>query len=286
MSQSSAPGESWHIAVVNYRTPQLAVQSVQSAREAAPEATIVVADNASGDDSVALLEKDGSARVLALHENRGYGYALNAASRDASSPYLLLLNADVTLNRECLERLEQRFKALPNLGVVAPRLLSEDGTPQPSCRMFPSHSSLLWSRRSPLSRFTAIAETRYLRPEPSAFTLTDVVAGACMAIRLEVWHALNGMDEDFFLFAEDTDLCFRAKTGGWLVGYDPSARVEHIWGASTRLQRDRSRRLHAASLYRYFRKHYPERRLANGLLSLLLRAHARTLRLNDGNGRR
>ena len=114
----------------------------------------------------------------------------------------------------------------------------------------------------------------YRVPEPNTFTLTDVVAGACLAVRNELWQQLGGMDEAFFLYAEDTDFCLRAKQAGWLVGYDPGVCVRHEWGASTRLSRRHSNQLHAQSLSRYFRKHYPKRSGANALVSWLLRVHA------------
>ena len=81
------------------------------------------------------------------------------------------------------------------------------------------------------------------------------------------------MDERFFLFAEDTDLCYRTKAADWLVGYDPAARVDHVWGASTRQAPRRIRKQHAESLELYFRKHYPGRWLPNLALATLLRAH-------------
>jgi len=263
----------WHIAIVNYRTTELAVRAIRAAHQASPTARLVVVDNASDPASAELLRQQELAEVLALEENRGYGAALNAGTSGASAPFLLLLNADVAINAAALQRFSDHFQRLEGLGIVAPRLLSDDGTPQPSCRRFPTHTSLLWSRQSPLSHFSAYARGRYVLPEPSAFTLTDVVAGACMAIRREIWQELGGMDERFFLFAEDTDLCYRAKQAGWLVGYDPAARVDHVWGASTRQEPRRIRRLHAESLEWYFRKHYPGKRLTNLALATLLKAH-------------
>jgi hypothetical protein len=83
------------------------------------------------------------------------------------------------------------------------------------------------------------------------------------------------MDERFFLYAEDTDFCLRAKRAGWLVGYDPTVAVTHGWGASTGQARRQSQRLHAESLSLYFRKHYPRKRWANAAVSCLLHCHAR-----------
>jgi GT2 family glycosyltransferase len=211
--------------------------------------------------------------LLSLEQNRGFAAALNAGAGSPGWDYLLGMNADVTLTPGLGPALERRFDTLPRLGVVAPRLVSPDGAPQPSCRNFPTHRSLLASRiRS--GRLAGPASSRpYVPAEPPAFSLCDVVAGACLAVRRAVWEELAGMDEQFFLYAEDTDFCYRAKAAGWLVGYEPAVAVCHQWRASTSQDRRLASRRHAESLARYMAKHYPKRRWANRILAGLLRAY-------------
>jgi N-acetylglucosaminyl-diphospho-decaprenol L-rhamnosyltransferase len=266
---------SWHVVIVNYKTAELARRAAGAARRAAPGARIVVVDAASGEQNDELFRSDPDCEYLPLADNRGYGAALNAGARDARADYLLLLNADTQVGASVLTRFESLFEAMPGLGLVAPRLLSDDGSAQPSCRRFPTHGTLLWSRGSPIRWLKSASKRAYRVPEPNSFTLTDVVAGACLAVRLELWRELGGMDEGFFLYAEDTDLCRRAKQAGWLVGYDPSVTALHAWGASRRHDPGRSRRLHAQSLSHYFRKHYPDRPWANRVLSCMLWINAR-----------
>jgi N-acetylglucosaminyl-diphospho-decaprenol L-rhamnosyltransferase len=265
----------WQVVIVNYRTAALAARAARSVHRAAPGADLVVVDNASGDGCEELIAKDGLARYLSVPENRGYGAALNIGARNSQADYLLLLNADVQIGADAILGFQSRFEAVPRLGLVAPRLLSPDRTVQPSCRLFPTYRSLLWSRGSPLGKLRSKSDRVYRLPEPNSFTLTDVVAGACLAVRTAVWRELGGMDEGFFLYAEDTDFCLRAKQAGWLIGYDPAVAVVHDWGASTLLARRRSHRLHAESLSRYFQKHYPDRIWANAAVSCVLRIHAR-----------
>lgn len=267
------PG-AWQVIIVNYRTAALAVRALRSARSSAPDAEITIVDNGSGDNSTDILRGVPGATLVTLPSNKGYAAALNAGARGGATEYLLLLNADVQLGADCVRRLQQRFEALPGLGLVAPRLVSPDATIQPSCRLFPTHRALLLSRGSPVGWLRSTSNRSYRVPEPSAFTLTDVVAGACLAVRRQVWQDLDGMDEGFFLYAEDTDLCLRAKQAGWLAGYDPAIVVQHEWGASTRQARRRSNHLHAQSLSRYFHKHYPQRPVSNALVSCVLRIHA------------
>ena len=118
-------------------------------------------------------------------------------------------------------------------------------------------------------------------PDPETFTLCEVVAGACLAVRRTTWEALEGMDESFFLYAEDTDFCKRAKDAGWLIGYAPEVHVPHAWGASRATAPAQSTAWHARSLAAYFHKHYPKRPLANRCLALLLHAHAGWRRLRS-----
>jgi len=265
----------WRIVIVNYRTGPLAARAAQHACEVVGNrGEVVVVDNASGDESPALLGRVTTARVILQDQNRGYGAALNAGARDFRGDWLLLQNADATIDAETLHCFEQRFASISRLGVVAPRLVSSDGTIQPSCRRFPTHRSILRSRGSPLSVAAGRNGQRYLLLEPATFTLCDVVAGACMAVRTETWRQLGGMDEGFFLYAEDTDFCRRAKDEGWLVGYDPSVVVAHAWGASRVTEARRVSAWHAESLAYYFRKHFPGRRWANSILAQALKLHA------------
>jgi len=265
----------WQVVIVNYRTPTLALRAARSVRRAAPRADILVVDSSSDDPTLDLLEIQAVARYMPLPENRGYAAALNAGAREGHSRYLLLLNADVQVSPDSVLVFQRRFEAHSRLGILAPRLLSPDDSVQPSCRRFPTYGSLLISRGSPLGWLQATARHSYRIPEPNCFTLTDVVAGACLAIRREAWEELDGMDGGFFLYAEDTDLCKRAKEAGWLVGYEPLVTARHQWGASTQLARRTSHRLHAESLSRYFHKHRPEQRFMNTLVSWILWIHAR-----------
>jgi GT2 family glycosyltransferase len=264
----------WRVVIVNFRTGELAVKAAQSALSAFPSPSrVIVVDSASGDDSCERLQAVKGIELLALEQNRGFAAALNAGAGASHGDYLLGMNADVTLTRDLRPVLERRFDTLPRLGVLAPRLVSPDGSAQPSCRNFPTHRSLLASRGR-LGRLTQPQWSRpYVPAEPPAFTLCDVVAGACFAVRRVVWEELAGMDEQFFLYAEDTDFCYRAKAAGWLVGYEPAVAVCHQWRASTSQDRRLASRRHAASLARYMAKHYPERRWANRILAGLLRAY-------------
>lgn len=271
---SLAADRKWQVVIVNYRTPSLAVHAAICAREALGNRGIVtVVDSNSGDDSCNRLGEVEGIEVVSQQSNRGFGASLNAGARNHREPFLLCANADVTITASVLSVLEQRLAGNSALGIVGPRLLSPDGKAQPSCRRFPTHLNLIGSRIWPHLLKPAPIRWSYVLPEPPVFSLCDVVAGACMAIKRDLWDRLGGMDESFFLFAEDTDFCRRAKSAGWLVAYEPSVSVRHEWGASTGQNRTDSARKHAASLSVYLAKHYPGRRVANRLTSILMRLY-------------
>jgi N-acetylglucosaminyl-diphospho-decaprenol L-rhamnosyltransferase len=266
----------WRIVIVNYRTGEQAFAAAQSARSAFQSTDhVTVVDSASGDNSCERLRSLKDVDLLALEQNHGFAAALNAGvgTGDSQWDVLLGMNADVLLPPEIRQAFERRLETLERLGVLAPRLLSPDGTPQPSCRNFPTHRNLLASRTGFGRRNRSSVTRPYVLPEPPAFTLCDVVAGACFAVRRATWEQLGGMDEQFFLYAEDTDFCRRAKNAGWLVGYEPAVAIRHEWRASTSQDRKQSARLHVQSLTKYFAKHFPERPWANRSLLWLMRAY-------------
>lgn len=264
----------WQIVIVNYRTPSLAVHAARQALDAVGDRGIVtVVDSDSQDDSCQRLGEVKGIEVVEQESNRGFGASLNAGARNHTEPFLLCANADVTITADVLNVLERKLTENTALGIVGPRLKSPNGSTQPSCRRFPTHLNLIWSRMwSPLRR-RAPKEWSYVVSEPQVFSFCDVVAGACIAVKRELWDDLGGMDESFFLFAEDTDFCRRAKTAGWLVAYEPSVSVQHDWGASTGQNRANSSRRQAVSMSAYLDKHYPDRRVANRIYAILMRVY-------------
>jgi N-acetylglucosaminyl-diphospho-decaprenol L-rhamnosyltransferase len=130
-----------------------------------------------------------------------------------------------------LDRLDRE----PRLGAVGPQLLNPDGSVYPSGRTMPSipvaigHGILgLWN---PDNRFTA--RYRQLDADPSAPRLVDVISGAAIWLRRAALDEVGGWDERYFMYLEDTDLCWRLRRAGWDVAYEPSAVVHHEQGAIT-----------------------------------------------------
>jgi hypothetical protein len=195
----------------------------------------VVVDNGSSDGTVDFVrERYPGVRVLE-QDNRGLGAGWNAGIRATAGDYALLLNADAWLTEGALARLVAFAGTRPRAAVVGPRLLNPDGTLQRSVRGFPSVWRLateyfflrkLAPRTSALNAFYAGGfdhdETRDV----------EVVMGACMLVRREAIDEVGYCDEEYFLFSEETDWCYRFRESGWEVVFFPGAECVHVRGAS------------------------------------------------------
>jgi GT2 family glycosyltransferase len=195
----------------------------------------VVVDNGSSDGTVAFVrERFPEARVIET-ENRGLGAGWNIGIRETSGTYVLLLNADAWLRGPALERLCDFADARPRAAVIGPRLVNPDGTLQRSVRGFPS----LWRLA------TEYFFLRKLAPGSSALNAfyaggfdhdevraVEVVMGACMLLRRPAVEEVGYCDEDYFLFSEETDWCYRFREAGWEVVFFPEAECVHVRGAS------------------------------------------------------
>jgi len=195
----------------------------------------VVVDNGSRDGTVDFVRERFPDVRLIETENRGLGAGWNIGLRETSSRYTLLLNADAWLTGGALDRLVDFADTRPRAAVVGPRLLNQDGTLQRSLRGFPT----LWRLA------TEYFFLRKLAPGTSALNAfyaggfehdevrnVEVVMGACMLVRRDAVEQVGYCDEDYFLFSEETDWCFRFRQGGWEVVFFPGAECVHVRGAA------------------------------------------------------
>jgi GT2 family glycosyltransferase len=195
----------------------------------------VVVDNGSSDGTVPFVRARYPAVRLIESENRGLGAGWNVGIEATSSRWVLLLNADAWLSEGSLERLVAFADSRPRAAVVGPRLRNPDGTLQRSVRGFPT----LWRlateyfflrKLAPRSRaFNAFYAGGFAHDEPRE---VEVVMGACMLVRREAVNEVGPCDEDYFLFSEETDWCYRFRQAGWKVLFTPDAEFVHVGGAA------------------------------------------------------
>jgi N-acetylglucosaminyl-diphospho-decaprenol L-rhamnosyltransferase len=263
------------IVVVSYNAREALQVCLRSIDSCPPRGTfeVLVVDNASTDGSSEMVKRlFPGARLLALAANHGYAYACNYGARSARGGALLFLNSDVEVTAGALGSLQTRLERREGAAICSGRLESYDGSPQPSCRRFPTHLSILFGRGSVLSRLPLIGglRNRYIVEPPQGTGVVDSVAGACILVQREVFESLGGFDERFFMYAEDLDLCYRLKKRGGQVLYVPESVFKHRWGASSVGNRLGLELEHHRSIYRYFTKHYPRKWLSNLILAAML----------------
>jgi GT2 family glycosyltransferase len=246
------------VVVVNYRTPKMVLDCLETLLAQVRElrGRIALVDNASADDSVErfsswIREHDAEEMVDLIQSpvNDGFAAGNNLGIRSCNAEYYLLLNSDTLVEEGALAGLLARMKSEPRAALVSPRLQWPDGTPQESCFQFHRPlSELIESARSgPITKLFARYEVPLRvadhpsRPEWTSF--------ACVLIRAEALEAVGLLDDGFFMYFEDSELCARVWRAGWEVVHDPSARVVHLRGGSSPVK---SRTKAKKRLPRYF----------------------------------
>jgi GT2 family glycosyltransferase len=221
------------VVVVTYNALPWVEQSLESVRG---HETIVV-DHGSTDGTVELVrERFPEARLL-QQENKGLGGGSNAGMRVASGDYFLLLNSDAWALDDAVERLAAFADEHPEAAVVGPRLLNQDGSLQRSVRGFPSVWRLATEyfflrKLAPRSRaLNAFYGANFDHDEVRE---AEFLMGACLLVRREAADTVGLFDEDFFMFSEETDWCYRFRQAGWKVLFTPEAEFVHVGGATTR----------------------------------------------------
>ena len=194
-----------------------------------PQYEVIVVDNASTDGSVELVRGQfPEVTLLPLSSNLGYGTAANRGIEAAAGSFVLLVNADAwPRDPDAVRRLVACAERSGEAGLVGPRLIGLDGSPQVSVAGVPSRwwtgtPAISGNRPSPVGKLL-------LRLRPGRRTF---LVGAALLFRREAFEQVGGFDPDFFMFSEEIDLCLRMDDGGWDVVFCPEAVFVHVGGAA------------------------------------------------------
>jgi N-acetylglucosaminyl-diphospho-decaprenol L-rhamnosyltransferase len=199
----------------------------------------VVVDHGSTDGTLDLVRERFPAVRIVEQENRGLAAGWNRGIRETSAPFLLVLNADAWLVDGAAERLAAFADEHERAGFIAPRLLNPDGSLQPSVRAFPTPWRLateyLFLRKlAPRSRaLNAFYGAGFRHDEVREI---DFAKAAGFLLRRAAFDEVGPFDEDFFLFSEETDWCYRLREAGWKSYFYPGAEIVHVGGASWRAE--------------------------------------------------
>jgi hypothetical protein len=239
---------------------------------------VIVVDNGSCDGSPEMVRESFPAvQVIANHKNVGFASACNMGIAAAHGRRVLLLNPDTRVLNGLYGELTAFMDTNPKAGIIGPLVMNPDGSRQPTYRRFPTYSNIIFSRKSPISRLWPgnKGSRDYLQGDvvtdrPSR---VEALGGACMLLSREMLDQVGALDENYFMYLEDTDLCYRAAQNGWETWLVPSAKIIHHWGASSSQEAERSADEHRRSVYYYFVKHHSPGLLRKAYIKAGLMVH-------------
>lgn len=247
------------VVIPNWNGRDLLPACLQAIRETRGDLSleVVVVDNASEDDSVALLRAHhADVKIVESPRNEGFACACNRGAAASTAPLLLMLNTDALLQPNALRRLRELLLAKPRAAVVGPQLRYPSGRFQSSHSPFPD----LWQEWMIITGLGRLLHGRHFpsRPaeEESGAQRGGWVGGACLLMRREAFDDVGRFDEGYFMYAEEMDLCYRLQRAGWEVWYEPAAVVVHVHAASARRVGSLSEARNYKSRIRYHRLHH------------------------------
>jgi len=246
------------IIIVSYNTCDYLRDCLGSLSAQDRTAEIIVVDNGSADGSIDMVRDEfPQARVIEAGENLGFAKANNLGIRQSQGEYVLLLNSDTIAKPGALTALARFLDAHPEAAAVGPRLLNADGSRQLACYRFPSPGRAF---RDQLFVTALLADHPrwgdYRRWAHDSVRAVDFVIGAALLVRRTAIAQVGLLDEGFFMYAEETDWCYRMRQAGWKIYFTPDAEVTHYGGGSGKAMADRVFAQFSESQSRFYRKHY------------------------------
>ncbi len=250
------------IIIVNYNVKVFLQNLLDSILKASKEiqTEIIIVDNASDDGSVEFLKENyPSVKLIVNSTNLGFGKANNIALREAKGKFILLLNPDTIVAEDTFIKMINFFNENSEAGLAGCKILNPDGTLQLPCRRsFPG----------PWTSFTKVTGLSTLFPKSRIFArynLTyldenqtyevDAISGSFMMMRKEVYEKIGGFDEQFFMYGEDLDLCYRIQKAGFKVYYVHSTQIIHYKGESTKRSSIDETKVFYQAMHLFVKKH-------------------------------
>lgn len=261
----------------------MCLDSITASRDIVCE--VIVVDNASSDGSPEMLAQNNpNVKLIVNPTNLGFAAACNIGIKASSGKYPVLLNPDTLLEPDCLKKLFDFMESNSGAGLAGPKVLNTNGSTQPTCRAFPDYPNILFARKSPVTALwpgNPGASLYMLRnlPEDKP-SQVPALGGVCLILRREMLAQTGFLDQRFFMYLEDIDLCLTASQKGWQVYFVPQAQLMHHWGKSSEQEKSRMEDEHRRSMYLYFIKHLRPNVLQRLYLKTALGAHK--LLMNKG----
>lgn len=225
------------VILVSYNTKNLTKQALEALLKSscAKDLQIIVIDNASKDESVAMLKTDfPQVQLIENKINVGFGRANNQATPYLKGDFVLLLNTDAFVEVDTIQQTVAFMETHPKTGILGVKLIGRDAALQPSCRYFPTLVNLFIERSNLDSVFTNVKLVDDMSWDHNSNRNCDWVPGCYYLINRKMIEEVGLFDPLYFLYCEEVDHCFAAKQAGWEVTYYAGATVLHIGGESAK----------------------------------------------------
>lgn len=251
------------IVISNYNTKELLKKTLISCIKSSDKikTEIIVVDDASADNSSQMVKKEFPKITLIQSKiNRGYSKSYNIGTRIAKGRYILHLNSDVTfLGDQKLDYLIRFMDDNPQIGITGCKILKPNGKLDLPCkRALPTISNIFWqtsglSNLFPNNKLFGEYYLNYL--DENKIQSVDCLMGAFMLIRKKVFKQIGLLDEQFFIYGEDIDFCYRTKKAGWRIYYNPKLIIRHHHGGTTNKSRLKHILKFHHAMFLYYKKH-------------------------------
>jgi N-acetylglucosaminyl-diphospho-decaprenol L-rhamnosyltransferase len=241
------------IVVPTYNTAELTLRCSRAALAAAPDAELIVVDDASTDETAELLKRElPKVQLLRRATNGGFAAAANDGVRGSRGEIVLLLNSDALLDAQAPAALLRAFSEDATLGIASPQLHDADGTKQWTGGRTPT---LAWMIGAVSGKGHWLRRVRGSRSVQSM--APDWLTGAALMFRREVWDVAGPLATHYRFYCQDIDFCLRARESGWKLAIVDEARVTHLRGAT--IGRAGARRILREDLLTFGRQRYGRR---------------------------
>lgn len=255
------------IIIVNYNTYNLTKQTIESIIQKHHSFTyeIILVDNASSDRSIDQLQSEFNDIILSnkLHilinkTNLGFAKANNIGFKLAKGKYVLLLNSDTVVKENCLEECLAQMEKDNSIGALGCKVILSNNKLDHACkRGFPTPKASLYyflklHKKNPIK----YGQYNALHLDENEIGEVDCLTGAFMLMPKVVLNKVGGFDEDFFMYGEDIDLCYRIKENGYKILYYPDAQIIHYKGGSSKKKRNKVIYDFHEAMWIFYKKHY------------------------------
>ena len=225
------------VIILNYNTKDLLESCLKSvlSKKWQTQLKVIVVDNASSDDSRNALKKFPQVKVIENDKNLGFAAGNNVALRSTAADYYLLLNSDTLVQDDSLDALVG-FAEEKDFDIVSCKLLNSDKTFQPNAGELPFGLPLFFwiSGLDDIPFIGKLLPSFHQKYEDNLLRSEEVgwVSGTAMLIKKKVIDQIGLLDEVLFMYAEDTEYCFRAKKKGFKIGWTNKGQIIHLGGGS------------------------------------------------------